>query len=187
MFRWIWGLSALWIGCSPTPSAPRVSEALPLEGVSRSPCEELHRRLPPIVPPLEIPTGHSADPFPPEVQDWLKKYLPSAGVYAPLGQWKGPMGMELWLMEFISAEGAIFYAVLADSTCSILDTMRWAYQQVYPDRVEQAQARLERDGSCIVRMEVRQTDFVKEEPRTTTTTGEKRYQVDWAAGKLRTI
>lgn len=187
MHRWVWGLCALWISCSPTPPPARGDESLPTAEGSRSPCEELRRRLPPVAPPLEIPTGHSADPFPPEVQEWLKKHLPPAGVYAPLGQWKGPTNTELWLIEFISAEGAIFYAVLADSACGILDTMRWAYQQVYPDRVEQAQARLARDGTCIVRLESRQTEFVGEEPRTTTTTGEKQYQVDWAAGKLRAL
>ncbi|MCS6895571.1 MAG: hypothetical protein NZZ60_05420 [Bacteroidia bacterium] len=189
MNKWLWklGLVGLTVSCkSPKPVSVANEPSIPLKG-SYSPCEELRLRLSPIVPPIQIPTGHSQDPFPSEVQDWLKKHLLPHGVYAPVGRWSGPESKELWLVEVISSEGASFYAILTDSTCSISDTALWAYQQVYPDRVEQASANLLRDGTCQILRESRQTEFIGDEPRTTTTTSEKRYQVDWTAGKLRTL
>lgn len=187
MYRWLWGLPVLWMSCTPAPAptGPEMSPAM--KQVSVSPCEEARQRLSPFVPPIQIPTGQSSDPFSPEVQEWLKKYLPSAGVFAPLGRWTNTPSKELWLIEYISADGTFFYAVLVDSACAVLDTARWAYQQIFSDKMSQAQASLERDGTCIIRAESRVTEFVGEEPRTTTTTSEKRYQVDWAAGKLRSL
>lgn len=187
MYRWLWILPALWSGCTnaPAPTVPEVSSAI--KQLSVSPCEELRQRLSPLMPPIQIPTGQSSDPFPPEAQEWLKKFLPFTGVFAPIGRWTNAQAKELWLIEYISAEGTLFYAVLVDSVCGVLDTALWAYQQVFSNKVEQAQAFLERDGTCTIRAESRLTEFVGEEPRTTTTTSEKRYQVDWAAGKLRPL
>ncbi|MCS7152471.1 MAG: hypothetical protein NZ989_00820 [Bacteroidia bacterium] len=187
-YRYVWaGLLCLLSSCSPTPSSTPTEEAPPLNLGSPSVCEELRNGLPPVVPPVQIPSGRSMDPFSPEVQEWLKKQVLPVGVYAPIGRWKGPEARELWFIELMSPDGTLFYALLTDSTCNLLDTLLCAYQQVFPNRVSQAQALLERDGSLLRRSEERVTDFVGEEPRTTTTTSESRYQVDWAAGKLRRL
>lgn len=188
LHRYVWtGLLYFLSSCSPTPSSAASEEPPPLNLRSSSICEELRNGLPPILPPIQIPSGRSMDPFSPEIQEWLKKQVLPVGVYAPIGRWKGPEARELWFIELMSPEGTLFYAVLADSTCNLLDTLLCAYQQVFPNRVNQAQAVLERDGNLVRRGEERVTDFVGEELRTTTTTSESRYQVDWTAGKLRRL
>ncbi|MCS7298018.1 MAG: hypothetical protein RMK19_03165 [Bacteroidia bacterium] len=188
MRTWLYWCVLLGMGCKSSSSSPQESLTLfsdTLRGLS--PCQELRLRLQPFFPPFTLPPTQSLDPFPPHLQDWLKQHLQPNGVYAPVGRWSGHASRELWLIELISAEGAFFYAVLAETTCKVLDTMLWAYQQVYPDRLEQAQVTIHRDGICKGRSESRITSFKGDEPRTTTALREYEYQVDWAAGKLRSL
>lgn len=175
------------MSCTSPEPAPATSSTLSEYKNARSECEILRQQLPPFAPPIKIPTGQSRDPFPSEVQDWLKKHLLPNGVYAPVGRWTSTTSKELWLIEVISPEGTSFYAILSDSTCAVSDTALWAYQQIRPDRLDQASAYLEKDGICQIRQESRITEFIGDEPRTTTSTSERRYQVDWAVGKLRPL
>jgi len=134
-----------------------------------------------------MPTANSLDPFPVEVQDWLHKNLADTGIYVPVGQWPGPEGKLLWLIEQITSQGSFYYAVLSDSTCAIADTAVWAFQRVLPDQLEEARARLTPTGECEIYYEKRLTDFRQEQPRIVTTQSQARYAVDWSARRFRRL
>lgn len=161
-------------------------ETPPMSLVS-SPCSQLFAHLPPVSPPLELPTTKSLDPFPVEVQDWLRKTLADTGIYVPVGLWSGPKGKTLWLIEQITSQGSFYYAVLSDSTCAIADTALWAFQRVLPDQFEEARARLDPTGRCEIRYEKRITDFRQEVPEIVTTQGQAQYAVDWTASRFRRL
>lgn len=179
--------AALGTGCKPI-SQPPVSLTDTLLSIrAPSVCNQLMGGLSPLHPPFQIPSGQSYEPFSPEVQEWLKKHLVPEGVYAPVGRWQAFPEKSLWIIERISADGTRFYGILADSSCMILDTLCIAYQIIQTDFMEEARSFIERDGRALMRIETRTTEFVEDEPRTTTRTREVSYQVDWATGKLRPL
>ncbi len=180
-------LGIVWIGACSSPDSAQAPPQVLAPLATSDPCTQLLARLPCVSPPLEMPIAKSLDPFPVEVQDWLHKNLADTGIYAPVGQWPGPEGKLLWLIEQITSQGSFYYAVLSDSTCAIADTAVWAFQRVLPDQLEEARARLAPTGECQIQYEKRSTDFSQEQPRIVTTQSQARYAVDWSASRFRRL
>lgn len=178
------------VGAGCTFSPPSQAEPLPASipvGSKGDLCLQLRQRLPVFMPPLQLPTQQSIDPFPLQEQDWLRARVASTGVYSPVGRWRHESGTELWIVERITQEGLFYYALLVDSLCSVLDTAQWGRQVVQTDRLEQATFRLDREGRCQITEELHQTSLVGEQPQSTVSRQTRLYAVDWAAGKLRSL
>lgn len=189
MYRLWVGVSVLvWVGCRSGGGVEALSAGPMPRPESKDPCKVLREALPPLVPPFQVPTGQSLpEPFPIEGQNWLKKRFSEVGVYTPVGRWRGPAPLELWLIERLTGEGTFYYAVLVDSLCEVQDTALWAYQWVQPDRLEQGRAEVDRTGTCTITIEKHIATFAGEQPQTTTTTERRAYAVDWAGRKLRPL
>lgn len=179
-------------GCSAPPSQ---SPAGPSGEVIRERqwrCESLRVALPLITRfPLALPLSQPLEPFAPEIQEWFYKRLRPTGIYTPVGRWTGAPTTELWLIEHLSVEGSTYYAILADTGCTIRDTVVWAYQYVSLDtlenKLERGTAQIDQAGNCVMTQETDYTIFRGEQPKTYTARRTLHCQVDWAGQRFRCL
>ncbi|MCS6789622.1 MAG: hypothetical protein NZ580_01370 [Bacteroidia bacterium] len=174
----------VWWGCAPSSGGQTAAtDTLPTLRAKGDACTMARQLLPPLTPPIQMPRNTSSDPFPPEVQTWLRQQVGDSGIFVPVGVWEKPEQPALWLVEAIRSNGTSYYALLTQD-CRVLDTMVWAYQIIQPDCVAYARGMLDASGLCVLQHETHITEFSGEQPTTCTMRRESRSQVDWAAGRF---